>query len=78
MFVKDIADSREDRAIIEAVTKLGHALGIMITAEGIETLQQLERIREMGCDEAQGFLLCKRSRPRSGPLTWKRFAITSG
>jgi hypothetical protein len=32
MFVKDIADSREDRAIIEAVTKLGHALGIMITA----------------------------------------------
>ena len=58
-FVKDISDSAEDQAIVEAVTKLGHTLGMMITAEGVETRQQLERIREMGCDEAQGYLLSR-------------------
>ena len=55
--MEDIADSAESRAIVEAVTKLGHALGMKITVEGVETRQQLERIREMGCDEAQGYLL---------------------
>ena len=56
-FVKDLDDSAEARAIVEAVTKLGHALGMKITAEGVETRQQLKRIHEIGCDEAQGYLL---------------------
>jgi len=52
-FVED--KSAEARAIIDSVAKLGHALGARVTAEGIETQQQYERIREIGCDKAQGF-----------------------
>jgi len=54
-FVQD--KGAEALAIIESVAKLGHALGAHVTAEGIETQQQYERIRKIGCDKAQGFLL---------------------
>jgi len=54
-FVQDT--SAEALAIIDSVAKLGHALGAHVTAEGIETQRQYERIREIGCDKAQGFLL---------------------
>jgi diguanylate cyclase (GGDEF)-like protein/PAS domain S-box-containing protein len=78
-FVQDT--SAEALAIIDSVAKLGHALGAHVTAEGIETQRQYERIREIGCDKAQGFLLgrpvasheaseqvrvqCKQSTPQS-------------
>jgi diguanylate cyclase (GGDEF)-like protein len=54
-FVSD--DSAESFAIVDSVTKLGHALGMRVTAEGVETHQQLDRVRMIGCDKAQGFLL---------------------
>ena len=43
-------------AIVRAISSLGHALGLVITAEGVETQQQLEIIRIEGCDEMQGYL----------------------
>jgi diguanylate cyclase (GGDEF)-like protein len=52
----------EEASIIGAVVELGHALGLSVVAEGVETDRQLEELRELGCDEAQGFLL---SRPIS-------------
>jgi predicted signal transduction protein with EAL and GGDEF domain len=52
-----IGQNREDEIIIKAMTELGHALGKRVVAEGVETEQQLEFLREHGCDEAQGFLL---------------------
>jgi EAL domain-containing protein (putative c-di-GMP-specific phosphodiesterase class I) len=36
---------------------LGHALGLQVVAEGVETDTQLAQLRELGCDGAQGFLL---------------------
>lgn len=54
-FVAD--DSVQAFAIVDSVTKLGHALGTRVTAEGVETQEQLDRVRGIGCDKAQGFLL---------------------
>lgn len=57
-FVRDSADERT-LSIIRSVVSLGHALGMSVTAEGIEDEGQLERLRETGCDLGQGFLLSR-------------------
>jgi EAL domain-containing protein (putative c-di-GMP-specific phosphodiesterase class I) len=43
-------------AIIRAVTRLGHSLGMITTAEGVETDEQLKILRAEGCTQVQGFL----------------------
>jgi len=55
-FVKRVASSEESRKITRAIAQLGHSLGLRVTAEGVETVAQLERVRSEGCDEAQGYL----------------------
>ena len=45
--------------IIEAVVLLGHNLGMAITAEGIETMSDLARVRDLGCEKGQGYLFSK-------------------
>src|SRR4029077_9660125 len=51
-FVADLSGASEDAlAILRAVAGLGHSLGIATTAEGVETEEQLERVREEGCTE---------------------------
>ena len=54
-FVRGLADNAECRAIVRAVTALGASLGIAVTAEGVETDQQLDFVRAEGCAEAQGY-----------------------
>ena len=63
-FVADIGRSETGGAIAAAVIGLAHSLGKRVTAEGVETHQQLEFLRERGCDAAQGYLLA-----RPGPAT---------
>jgi diguanylate cyclase (GGDEF)-like protein len=60
-FVRDLVKNKESMSIIRAVIGLGHSLSIKTTAEGVETPEQLERLREEGCTEVQGYLF---SRPR--------------
>jgi diguanylate cyclase (GGDEF)-like protein/PAS domain S-box-containing protein len=55
-FVNDLTRRPDCMAIIHAVVGLGESLGISTTAEGVETREQLERLRAEGCTEAQGFL----------------------
>ena len=50
-------ESDEDASIVGALVELGHALGLDVVAEGVETEAQLERLRELGCDAAQGDLI---------------------
>jgi len=60
-FVRELVERPDCVAIIRAVAGLGASLGIATTAEGVETLEQLDRLRREGCTEVQGFLF---SRPR--------------
>ena len=55
-FVKDIAESTGSLNIVRAVAALAKGLGMAATAEGVETSEQLDRIRSEGCTEMQGFL----------------------
>lgn len=56
-FVADVPHSRDSRLIIQAVTDLSHGLGLIVTAEGVETIDQLRIVRELGCDCVQGYLV---------------------
>jgi len=58
-FVQDSTLSRDGSAIISAVVGLGKTLGMSITAEGVETAEQLRLVKRQGCDEAQGYLLSR-------------------
>jgi EAL domain-containing protein (putative c-di-GMP-specific phosphodiesterase class I) len=58
-FVRDSATSRESRLIVEAVIRLAHGFGLVATAEGVETDETLKLLGELGCDNAQGFLIAK-------------------
>ncbi|MGQ0805208.1 MAG: sensor domain-containing protein [Actinomycetota bacterium] len=54
-FVSGLGSNPEDSAIVAAVVSLGHALGLTVVAEGVETERQLEELVALGCDTAQGF-----------------------
>jgi diguanylate cyclase (GGDEF)-like protein len=59
MFVRDVLDRASSGAIVRAITGLGASLGIATTAEGVETAEQMARLRRDGCTEAQGFLISR-------------------
>lgn len=54
-FVRDLEDDANDRAIVSAIIRMAQALGMLTTAEGVETEGQLEFLREHGCQEGQGY-----------------------
>jgi diguanylate cyclase (GGDEF)-like protein/PAS domain S-box-containing protein len=55
-FIHGIVADPQDASIVRAVVALAHSFGVKVVAEGVETKEQLERLRELGCDEYQGFL----------------------
>ena len=62
-FMKEMDNSQSGVAVVRAIAALAHALGVGVTAEGVETEDQLTRLVSLGCDGAQGYLF---SRPLSG------------
>ena len=58
-FVKDLETSADARAIVDAVLKLAHAIGLKVVAEGVETQRQRDILLELGCDEFQGYLFAR-------------------
>jgi diguanylate cyclase (GGDEF)-like protein/PAS domain S-box-containing protein len=55
-FVQEIDNSVNGAAVVRAIAALARALGVAMTAEGVETEEQLTRLAALGCDEAQGYL----------------------
>jgi diguanylate cyclase (GGDEF)-like protein len=66
-FVRDLAESAEDRAIATAIISMGKALGLTVVAEGVETKEQDTFLRGHACDEVQGYLFSKPIRPEDIP-----------
>ncbi|WP_218892037.1 putative bifunctional diguanylate cyclase/phosphodiesterase [Granulicella arctica] len=52
-------DGEEGEAIVSAIIALAHSLHMTVVAEGVETVSQLKKLKDMGCDQVQGFLLGK-------------------
>ncbi|MGM0594350.1 MAG: EAL domain-containing protein, partial [Pseudomonadota bacterium] len=61
-FIANLPGSERDAAIAHAVVSMAHALDLTVVAEGIETIEQADFIKQIGCHELQGFLVC---RPRT-------------
>ena len=58
-FINDLSQDADARALIDGIITLAHGLRMKVVAEGIETTAQLDYLRSRGCDEAQGYWLCK-------------------
>jgi EAL domain-containing protein (putative c-di-GMP-specific phosphodiesterase class I) len=58
-FMHEVPDSPQASTIAATIIDMAHALGKQVVAEGVETLQQLDFLRERGCDLAQGFVLSR-------------------
>ena len=58
-FVADMLTNPQARAIIRSVIGLGRGLGVPVVAEGVETPEQLDALRDEGCDQVQGFLIAR-------------------
>ena len=70
-FIADAERSRDCRLIIQSVAELAHGLGLTATAEGVETIEQLRLVRELGCDLVQGYLISPPLDPQ-GLKAWKQ------
>jgi diguanylate cyclase (GGDEF)-like protein len=55
-FVQNLGRSNDARAIVEALVRLAQAMNIRVTAEGVETVPQMQALADMGCGEMQGYL----------------------
>jgi EAL domain-containing protein (putative c-di-GMP-specific phosphodiesterase class I) len=56
-FIADVDRSRDSRLIVGTIIELAHGLGLTATAEGVETIEQLRVVHELGCDVVQGYLI---------------------
>ena len=73
-FVRDLTESTRSDAIVKAVIGLGLSLGVTTVAEGVETVAQLQQLKEYGCDEIQGYLFSPPLPPsdmRQSLKTWR-------
>jgi EAL domain-containing protein (putative c-di-GMP-specific phosphodiesterase class I) len=58
-FVKDIIEDKRNLAIIQAITTLGHQMGMSLIAECVETKEQYNALYNQGCDDYQGYFFSK-------------------
>jgi diguanylate cyclase (GGDEF)-like protein/PAS domain S-box-containing protein len=71
-FVRDLPHNDDAAVITEAIATLGRALGLRVIAEGVETEQQAEFLRDTWCQDAQGYLYCRPLAPAAFELWLRR------
>ncbi|MES2956555.1 MAG: EAL domain-containing protein [Pseudomonadota bacterium] len=64
-FVADLEASADARAVVDAVVRLSHALGLQVVAEGVETVEQRDVLVGLGCDELQGYYFARPMAPQA-------------
>ena len=62
-FIEDAPMSNDSALIVKSIIDLAHGLNLTVTAEGVETAEQLKLLRELGCDVAQGFFVARPLEP---------------
>ena len=62
-FIEDAPASKDSELIVKSIIDLAHGLGLTVTAEGIETAEQMILLRDLGCDVAQGFFVARPLEP---------------
>jgi EAL domain-containing protein (putative c-di-GMP-specific phosphodiesterase class I) len=67
-FVADTPNCTENVSIVGAVAALAHSFTLPIVAEGVECTEELDFLRDIGCDAIQGYYLCQPSPPET---VWK-------
>ena len=75
-FIRDVLSDPNDRALVNAMIAMARSLDLSIVAEGVETVEQLDFLREQGCDLVQGYLF-GRPRPPADQLPLA-FALPGG
>jgi len=75
LFVRNLPDDDNSRAIVGAVLSMSHALGLRVVAEGVETVAQRDFLAHAGCDEMQGFLF---GAPADAEATTRLLAASAG
>jgi EAL domain-containing protein (putative c-di-GMP-specific phosphodiesterase class I) len=58
-FTDGLGSSRQDAAIMKAIVEMCRVLGLAVIAEGVESEPQLQQLRRLGCEQVQGYLLCR-------------------
>jgi len=58
-FINEIAARPDDASIVQAIVSLAHSLRLKVVAEGVETAEQLEFLRNLACDQYQGYFFSK-------------------
>ena len=64
-FIHGIADRAYDRSLVRTLVTMAQSMALDLVAEGIETVQQLQSLREIGCDKAQGYLISRPMPPEA-------------
>ncbi|MFT5223650.1 MAG: EAL domain-containing protein (putative c-di-GMP-specific phosphodiesterase class I), partial [Glaciecola sp.] len=81
-FVDGIGQTTRDTAIVASIVALAHALALRVVAEGVETAEQVQRLRTLGCEQAQGYFFARPGPPEAiddllgvdGTPSWVGFA----
>jgi EAL domain-containing protein (putative c-di-GMP-specific phosphodiesterase class I) len=68
-FVSGMNKDAQSAAIVHSTIELGHRLGMIVVAEGVETDQELSALKQFGCDYAQGYHVCRPMRA-DDVVTW--------
>jgi diguanylate cyclase (GGDEF)-like protein len=72
-FVRRLDDGDQSRAVVRTITALAQALGLTTVAECVETREQLDSLRALGCDEVQGYYYARPMPARELPGWWHGF-----